>query len=68
MNIPTTKTMCEAERFIIGLKMLAAECNMSFIEYNQLGILKFEFGDGSTVGGMRAFMNAGIIKNYSNEE
>lgn len=68
MNIPATKILCDAERFIIGLKMLAEECNMSFIEYNKLGILKFKFEDGSTVGGMRAFMDAGIIKTHSKEE
>lgn len=53
--------MCDAERFITGLKMLAEECNMSFVRYNGLGIWKFEFEDGSTVGGMRAFMDAGIV-------
>lgn len=62
MNITITKIMCDAERFIVGLKMLAEECNMSFVRYNRLGILKFEFEDGSAVGCMRAFMDAGIIK------
>ena len=61
MNIPTTRTLCDAERFCIGLKMLAEECNMGSIEYNGFGIKKFIFEDGSTVGGMRAFMDAGIV-------
>lgn len=64
MNIPTTKQLCEAERFVIGLKMLANECNMSGVEYSKLGIIKFEFGDGSTVGGLRAYMDAGLIKSH----
>ena len=61
MNIPTTRTLYDAERFCIGLKMLAEECNMSSVEYNGLGIMKFIFEDGSIVGGIRAFMDAGII-------
>jgi len=61
MNIPTTRTLCDAERFCIGLKMLAEECNMSSLEYNGFGIIKFIFNDGSTIGGMRAFMEAGIV-------
>lgn len=61
MNIPTTKTLCDAERFCIGLKMLADECNMSSLEYNGLGVIKFIFNDGFTIGGMRSLMDAGIV-------
>ena len=61
MQIPTTRTLCDAERFCIGLKMLAEECNMESVEYMGFGIKKFIFEDGSTVGGMRAFMDAGIV-------
>ncbi len=61
MNIPTTRTLCDAERFCIGLKMLAEECNMNSVKYTGLGITKFIFEDGSTIGGMRAFIDAGII-------
>lgn len=61
MNIPTTKTLCDAERFCIGLKMLAEECNMNSVEYNGFGIQKFIFNDGSAVGGIRAFMESGIV-------
>ena len=61
MNIPTTKTICDAERFCIGLKMLAKECNMNSVEYNGMGIKKFIFNDGSVMGGIRAFIESGII-------
>ena len=61
MNIQTSRTLCDAERFCIGLKMLAEECDMRGVEYTGLGIKKFMFEDGSTVGGMRAFMEAGIV-------
>lgn len=67
MNIPTTKTLSDAERFCIGLRMLAAECNMSKIEYCGLGVKIFRFSDGSSVGGMRAYVEAGLIKNVKNE-
>lgn len=61
MQIPTTRTLCDAERFCIGLKMLAEECNLDSVEYMGLGIKKFIFEDGSTMGGMRVFMEAGIV-------
>ena len=61
MQIPTTRTLCDAERFCVGLEMLAKECHMISVEYNGLGIKKFIFEDGSTVGGMRSCMEAGII-------
>lgn len=61
MQIPTTRTLCDAERFCIGLKMLAEECHLDQITYNLFGIRKFVFGDGSSMGGMRAFMDAGIV-------
>lgn len=63
MEIPKTKTitLCDAERFIEGLKMLAKECNATNIEYNGFGPLKFIFDDGSEVGSVRAFINAGYI-------
>ena len=63
MHIPTTttRTLCDAERFCIGLKMLAEECNMSYIDYCGLGIKMFNFCDGSSIGGLRAYVDAGLI-------
>ena len=52
----------EPGTFCIGLKMLAEECNLSEISYIPLGIKTFIFKDGSKVGGLGAFMSAGLIK------
>lgn len=62
MDIPTTKQLSDAERFCIGLGMLATECNMSRIEYCDLGVVTFRFSDGSSVGGIRAYKDAKLIK------
>ena len=72
MEIPKTKTvtLSDAERFIAGLHLLAMECNATSIEYNRFGPFRFFFKDGSEVGSIRAFINAGYIieeeykKNY----
>lgn len=63
MEIPKTKviTLSDAERFIEGLKMLVTECNATNIEYNGFGPLRFYFEDGTEVGSIRAFINAGYI-------
>lgn len=63
MEIPKTKTvtLSDAERFIEGLKLLATECNTTNIEYNGFAPLRFFFKDGSEVGSIRAFINAGYI-------
>lgn len=64
MDIPKTKTvkLSQAERFIIGLREIANECGMSGVDYNALGIIKLYFNDGSSVGELRLFREAGIIK------
>lgn len=61
MDIPKTKELCEAERFVEGLKLLVKECRMSNVIYNQLGIITYEFADGSTIGGMTAMRMANIV-------
>ena len=61
MEIPKTKTLCDAERFVEGLKLLAKECKMSKVKYDQLGIILYEFADGSKVGGTTAMKLANII-------
>lgn len=63
MEIPKTKTvtLSDAERFIEGLKILATECNATDIVYNGFGPLRFYFDDGTEVGSIRAFINAGYI-------
>lgn len=63
MEISKTKviTLSDAERFIEGLKMLAKECNVTSIYYNGFGPLRLHFDDGSKVGCLRAFINAGYI-------
>lgn len=61
MDIPKTKELCEAERFVEGLKLLAKECKMSNVKYNQLGIISYEFADGSKIGGMAAMRMANIV-------
>jgi len=67
MNIPTTKQLSNAERFCVGLKLLAEECNMSSINYSKMGIKTFKFKDGSFVGGLGAYISAGLIKDVENE-
>ena len=61
MEIPTSRRLCDAERFVEGLRLLAKECNMTDVNYCKLGINKFRFRDGSTIGGMRAFIDANIV-------
>ena len=53
--------MCDAERFCTALQIIADECHLTGITYNKLGIIKFHFSDGSTVGGLAAWKEAGII-------
>lgn len=63
MEIPQIKKMCQAERFAVGLKLLAEECGMTSIEYNKLGmIISYEFDDGSSIGSWRAHKEAELIK------
>lgn len=61
MQIPTTKTLNDMERFCEGLRLLASECNMVGIEFNGFGPTKFNFKDGSWVGSLRAAISAGWI-------
>ena len=63
MNIPTTKTikLCDAERFCEGLRQLAIECNLDSLNYTGFGVTRFTFKDGSSIGGIRAWIEAGII-------
>lgn len=61
MEIPTTRRLSDAERYVEGLKLLAKECNLNTLLYNMLGITKFIFSDGSSIGGMRAFIDAGYV-------
>lgn len=67
MEIAKTKTivLSQAERFCEGLKMLSIECGLSTIEYNKVGSLKFHFDDGSSVAGLRACIEAGLINGFS---
>ena len=60
-QITVTKNLCDAERFCYGLKQLAKETNMSSIVWMKLGIETFKFADGSSVGCLRAFKEAGLI-------
>ena len=63
MEIPTTKNLCDAERFAEGLKILARECNVTNVEYNRLGsIIKMSFADGSHAGGAWLFIEAGYFR------
>ena len=63
MVIPTTKTvtLCDAERFCEGLKQLAIECHLDSIVCNKIGLLRYNFKDGSYVGATRAWQEAGVI-------
>ena len=61
MEIPTTRRLNDAERYVEGLKLLAKECNLDKVHYDMLGITKFIFSDGSSIGGMRAFIDAGYV-------
>ena len=64
IEVPTeiTKHLCDAERFVEGLKLLANECNMTRITYNGFGPITFTFADGSLIGNRKAWINAGLIK------
>ena len=62
MDIPKTREMSDAERFCYGLGMLAIECNLASVTHNMFGITFFEFEDGSSVGGLTAYREAGIIR------
>lgn len=63
METPKTQTLNlnDAERFCLGLSMLAKECNMSCIKYCEYGVKTFHFSDGSSVGGLMAYIEAGLI-------
>ena len=67
MQIPTVKVknLSQAERFCEGLKMLSEECNVSSITYNRAGFVMFHFNDGSSVAGIRACIEAGLL-DYNN--
>lgn len=54
--------MCDAERFCVALKMIAIECNLETITYDKLGILSYQFKDGSKVGDKGAWIEAGVLK------
>jgi len=66
MEIPKTQTtnLSGAQRFCLGLKMLAKECNMESIDYSMTGVNMFHFTDGSSVGGLRACIEAGLIGKF----
>ena len=53
---------CDCEKFVVGLNELAQQCNVSSVTYNRLGITRIEFEDGSFIGGLRLWKDAGIIK------
>lgn len=63
MDIPkrVIRDLSQSERFCIGLRQLAEECGMSSTDRNGLGMLKFYFDDGSKIGCLQAFYDAGII-------
>lgn len=54
--------MSDAERFCYGLRELSLECNLVSVDHNMFGITFFEFEDGSSVGGLGAYREAGIIR------
>ena len=62
LSIPHIKKMTQAERFIEGLRLLSEECGVTAVEYNAYGVTKFKFEDGSWAGSVRAYINAGYIK------
>lgn len=51
----------QAQRFIIGLEKLTNECDLTQVSYNAFGPLELIFNDGSSVGMIRAFMDANLI-------
>lgn len=64
MDIPRkiTVELDQCLRFAIGLKQLADECGMTQIRYSDIGVTTFIFEDGSSIGCLRAFKEAGLIK------
>lgn len=58
-----TLNLLDAERFCLGLKMLAEECNMVKIDSCDFGVKKLYFADGSCIGGLRVYVDAGLITN-----
>lgn len=63
INIPqtTTRELSDSERFIVGLRKLAEVCNLQSTVYTPLGINTIKFQDGSSIGCLRLFIDAGII-------
>jgi hypothetical protein len=63
INIPKTQTfeLSDAERFCIGLRELAMECNLTSIKYSSIGVISYDFADGSGVGCIRAHREANLL-------
>jgi len=69
INIPqtTTRELSDSERFTVGLRKLAEVCNLESTVYTQLGIRTINFQDGSSIGCLRLFIDAGIISGNFNK-
>ena len=52
---------CNCEKFCMLLRKIAAECDMTSIDWNKIGVIKLYFDDGSSIGTLRAFKEAGLI-------
>lgn len=62
-EIPDDKVIkiSEAEKFVECLKIALRECNCSNVSYNKLGPITLEFSDGSSIGCVRMWYNAGLL-------
>ena len=63
IEIPDTKLikLCDAEKFVDALRIIGDKCGVKSVTYNKLGIVEFEFNDGSSIGGLRAFIDSGYV-------
>lgn len=63
IEIPDSKVieLCDAEKFIDALRIIGDKCGVSEVTYNKFGVVSFKFEDGSSIGGLRAFVDAGYV-------
>ena len=62
-EIPDTKVVkiSNAEKFTECLRIALKECECTNFTYNKFGPITLEFADGSTIGCVRMWYNAGLL-------
>ena len=62
IKISVPDNVSDCEKFYRALREISFACNLTFIDYSKIGIYKYVFSDGSSIGSLRAHKEAGIIK------